>query len=203
MRICEGSLWAERSVCCCFARPWGLLNDDGRGFVSYKHWRRRLLRYAANKGSTVALPRNIEQWRHLGELLISLQLGREAFPTSAESPATRRRRAWTRTRLSALSMSTARRRGCLPFRWTAMRRRPPKFSSRTWPATTTCLMSAPMERIFKRLTIGGYHYRVAAENVGVGQRSFAQIIDGWKKEHASQPEHPPCRSEAYGHCRRI
>ncbi len=32
----------------------------------------------------------------------------------------------------------------------------------------------------KRLTLAGYHYRVAAENVGVGQRSFAQIIDGWK-----------------------
>ncbi len=33
----------------------------------------------------------------------------------------------------------------------------------------------------KRLTMAGYHYRVAAENVGVGQRSFAQMIDGWKK----------------------
>ncbi len=32
----------------------------------------------------------------------------------------------------------------------------------------------------KRLTMAGYHYRVAAENVGVGQRSFAQMIDGWK-----------------------
>ncbi len=33
----------------------------------------------------------------------------------------------------------------------------------------------------KRLTMAGYRYRVAAENVGVGQRSFAQMIDGWKK----------------------
>ena len=33
----------------------------------------------------------------------------------------------------------------------------------------------------KRLTLAGYRYRVAAENVGVGQRSFAQMIDGWKQ----------------------
>ncbi len=32
----------------------------------------------------------------------------------------------------------------------------------------------------KRLGMAGYRYRVAAENVGVGQRSFAQIIEGWK-----------------------
>ncbi len=32
----------------------------------------------------------------------------------------------------------------------------------------------------KRLTMAGYRYRVAAENVGVGQKSFAQIVEGWK-----------------------
>ncbi len=33
----------------------------------------------------------------------------------------------------------------------------------------------------KRLTLAGYRFRVAAENVGVGQRSFALMIDGWKQ----------------------
>jgi uncharacterized protein YkwD len=33
----------------------------------------------------------------------------------------------------------------------------------------------------KRLTMAGYRFRVAAENVGVGQRSFADIVEGWKK----------------------
>jgi uncharacterized protein YkwD len=33
----------------------------------------------------------------------------------------------------------------------------------------------------KRLTMAGYHYKVAAENVSVGQRSFAQIVEGWKQ----------------------
>jgi uncharacterized protein YkwD len=33
----------------------------------------------------------------------------------------------------------------------------------------------------KRLSMAGYRYRVAAENVGVGQRSFAEIVEGWKK----------------------
>ena len=33
----------------------------------------------------------------------------------------------------------------------------------------------------KRLTMAGYRFRVAAENVGVGQRSFAQIVEGWKQ----------------------
>ena len=32
----------------------------------------------------------------------------------------------------------------------------------------------------KRLTMAGYRFRVAAENVSVGQKSFAQIVDGWK-----------------------
>ncbi|ADP70904.1 SCP-like extracellular [Rhodomicrobium vannielii ATCC 17100] len=32
----------------------------------------------------------------------------------------------------------------------------------------------------KRLTLAGYRYRVAAENIGAGQASVAQIIDGWK-----------------------
>ena len=33
----------------------------------------------------------------------------------------------------------------------------------------------------KRLTMSGYRFRVAAENVGVGQKSFAQIVEGWKQ----------------------
>jgi len=33
----------------------------------------------------------------------------------------------------------------------------------------------------KRLTLSGYSYRIAAENVGVGQRTFAEMIEGWKK----------------------
>ncbi len=33
----------------------------------------------------------------------------------------------------------------------------------------------------KRLSMAGYRYKVAAENVGVGQRSFAEIVEGWKK----------------------
>ncbi len=33
----------------------------------------------------------------------------------------------------------------------------------------------------KRLTMAGYRFRVAAENVGVGQRSFLQMIEGWKQ----------------------
>ncbi len=33
----------------------------------------------------------------------------------------------------------------------------------------------------KRLTAAGYSYRLAAENVGVGQKSLAEIIEGWKK----------------------
>jgi uncharacterized protein YkwD len=33
----------------------------------------------------------------------------------------------------------------------------------------------------KRLSLAGYSYRIAAENVGVGQKSLAQIIEGWKK----------------------
>ena len=33
----------------------------------------------------------------------------------------------------------------------------------------------------KRLTMAGYRYKVAAENVGVGQKSFAEIVEGWKK----------------------
>jgi uncharacterized protein YkwD len=33
----------------------------------------------------------------------------------------------------------------------------------------------------KRLAMAGYRFRVAAENVGVGQRSFAQIVEGWKQ----------------------
>ena len=33
----------------------------------------------------------------------------------------------------------------------------------------------------KRLTMAGYHYKVAAENVSVGQRSFAQIMEAWKQ----------------------
>lgn len=33
----------------------------------------------------------------------------------------------------------------------------------------------------KRLTMAGYHYRVAAENVGVGQKTLAEVVEGWKK----------------------
>lgn len=33
----------------------------------------------------------------------------------------------------------------------------------------------------KRLTMAGYHYKVAAENVSVGQRSFTQIMAAWKQ----------------------
>ena len=33
----------------------------------------------------------------------------------------------------------------------------------------------------KRLSMAGYRYKVAAENVSVGQRSFAEIVEGWKK----------------------
>ncbi len=33
----------------------------------------------------------------------------------------------------------------------------------------------------KRLISAGYSYRVAAENVGVGQTSLSEMIDGWKK----------------------
>jgi uncharacterized protein YkwD len=35
--------------------------------------------------------------------------------------------------------------------------------------------------IGKRLTSAGYTYRLAAENVGVGQASLAEMIEGWKK----------------------
>jgi uncharacterized protein YkwD len=35
--------------------------------------------------------------------------------------------------------------------------------------------------IGKRLTLAGYSYRVCAENVGVGQRSLAEVVEGWKK----------------------
>ncbi len=33
----------------------------------------------------------------------------------------------------------------------------------------------------KRLVLAGYHYRIAAENVGVGQKSLAEVVEGWKK----------------------
>jgi uncharacterized protein YkwD len=33
----------------------------------------------------------------------------------------------------------------------------------------------------KRLTMSGYSYRLAAENVGVGQKNLAELIEGWKK----------------------
>jgi len=33
----------------------------------------------------------------------------------------------------------------------------------------------------KRLTMSGYRFKVAAENVSVGQKSFAQIVEGWKQ----------------------
>ena len=33
----------------------------------------------------------------------------------------------------------------------------------------------------KRLTMSGYSYRLAAENVGVGQKSLAELIEGWKR----------------------
>ncbi len=33
----------------------------------------------------------------------------------------------------------------------------------------------------KRLTSAGYPYRLAAENVGVGQKSLSEMIEGWKK----------------------
>lgn len=33
----------------------------------------------------------------------------------------------------------------------------------------------------KRLSLAGYPYHIAAENVAVGQRSVAEIIEGWKK----------------------
>lgn len=32
----------------------------------------------------------------------------------------------------------------------------------------------------KRLAMAGYRYRLAAENIGAGQTSVAQIIEGWK-----------------------
>ncbi|MBT3069597.1 CAP domain-containing protein [Rhodomicrobium sp. Az07] len=32
----------------------------------------------------------------------------------------------------------------------------------------------------RRLIMAGYRYRVAAENIGAGQASVAQIIEGWK-----------------------
>jgi uncharacterized protein YkwD len=35
--------------------------------------------------------------------------------------------------------------------------------------------------IGKRLTLAGYPYRVCAENVGVGQRSLVEVVEGWKK----------------------
>ncbi|MBI4724911.1 MAG: CAP domain-containing protein [Rhodomicrobium sp.] len=35
--------------------------------------------------------------------------------------------------------------------------------------------------IGQRLAAAGYSYRLAAENVGVGQISLAEMIDGWKK----------------------
>lgn len=33
----------------------------------------------------------------------------------------------------------------------------------------------------KRLSMAGYRYKVAAENVCVGQRSFAEIVEAWKQ----------------------
>ena len=33
----------------------------------------------------------------------------------------------------------------------------------------------------RRLGMAGYRFKVAAENVGVGQRSFTQIVEGWKQ----------------------
>ncbi len=33
----------------------------------------------------------------------------------------------------------------------------------------------------KRLTSAGYSYRVAAENVAVGQKTLAEVVEGWKK----------------------
>jgi uncharacterized protein YkwD len=35
--------------------------------------------------------------------------------------------------------------------------------------------------IGKRLSVAGYPYRVCAENVGVGQKSLAEVVEGWKK----------------------
>jgi uncharacterized protein YkwD len=35
--------------------------------------------------------------------------------------------------------------------------------------------------IGKRLLLAGYSYRVCAENVGVGQNSLAEVVEGWKK----------------------
>jgi uncharacterized protein YkwD len=35
--------------------------------------------------------------------------------------------------------------------------------------------------IGKRLISAGYSYRVAAENVAVGQKTLAEVIEGWKK----------------------
>jgi uncharacterized protein YkwD len=35
--------------------------------------------------------------------------------------------------------------------------------------------------IGKRLSLAGYSYRVCAENVGVGQTSLAEVVEGWKK----------------------
>ncbi len=32
-----------------------------------------------------------------------------------------------------------------------------------------------------RLGMAGYRFKVAAENVGVGQRSFTQMVEGWKQ----------------------
>lgn len=34
--------------------------------------------------------------------------------------------------------------------------------------------------IGKRLTLSGYPYRVCAENVAVGQKSLAELVEGWK-----------------------
>jgi uncharacterized protein YkwD len=33
----------------------------------------------------------------------------------------------------------------------------------------------------KRLIAAGYSYHLAAENVGVGQKTVAEIVEGWKK----------------------
>jgi uncharacterized protein YkwD len=32
----------------------------------------------------------------------------------------------------------------------------------------------------KRLTMAGYNYQLAAENIGAGQTTLAQVVDGWK-----------------------
>ena len=71
--------------------------------------------------------------------------------------------------------------GLFLCRWKAMRRQLPKLSPRTWPTTTTSLTSAERSRFQKRLAMTGYRFKVAAENVGVGQKSFAEIVEGWKQ----------------------